>query len=78
MQDSEFPEKIQKMISHLSIEKSAFIGMEGYVFSYTRDTVIKIYIDMRETYLQSLKQLHDLLGKYNFTFRYRILEKLDL
>lgn len=67
MNARQIPEAVQTILKKLRIDNPILLGIggEGYVFTYTKDTVIKIYKDTNKSYLQSLEKLQALITNKN-------------
>ncbi len=70
MDNKHIPETIQNVLRELKVKNPILLGKggEGYVFTYTNDTVIKIYDHADEKYLQSLEKLQTLISVKNLPF----------
>lgn len=64
------PDKISKVLNKLIIPKPILLGKggEGYIYSYGRDAVIKIYNNTSKDYLQNLAKLQKFISKKNLPF----------
>lgn len=74
----DIPDKITNVLHKLKLTRSTLLGKggEGYIFSYTPETVIKIYNNTNKQYLDELAKLQSFIASKNLPFSAPLIQEI--